>query len=430
MNRSSFGSVFPLLAFSVVVFYWTPLTSTRATPQWDAVDVHYTAQKYFADELHQGRVPYWTPYVFSGFPFLADPQVGAWYPLNWPFFLIGIGPKSIEAELALHCLLALFGAYLLAWRWFRAEGPATLAALCYAYGGFFAGHSSHVGMFQTAAWLPWLLLAAQRSVETGRLAWMAAAGLITGVLALAGHFQTAVYSGFAVVCLLAWITARDRSRVKPAALTLAACTVLGFLVAAIEVIPGVELVRNSVRASMDFGGATNSPLVPSALLTVLFPNALGAIEGGYTGPQDITQYYFYAGFLLLPLAVWGAWKSPLRGLALALILPALWFSLGPAGGFYSVLAKLPGLGSVRAPVHIWFVCALGLALLAGAGLAALATSRGMSVLVWIVPLVFSRICSIGTAPATTWPTRAPPSMSCMATGWRSSSFAWPASCLR
>jgi hypothetical protein len=27
-------------------------------------------------------------------PLLADPQVGAWYPLNWPFFLAGIGPLN------------------------------------------------------------------------------------------------------------------------------------------------------------------------------------------------------------------------------------------------------------------------------------------------------------------------------------------------
>ena len=45
--------------------------------------------------LWAGKIPLWTPYVFSGMPFLADPQVGAWYPLNWPFFMIGITPSAI-----------------------------------------------------------------------------------------------------------------------------------------------------------------------------------------------------------------------------------------------------------------------------------------------------------------------------------------------
>src|SRR5215470_1034671 len=84
------------------------------TVQFDGVDVHYSAQRYLSDVLHTGRLPFWTPYVFSGFPFLADLQVGAWYPLNWPFFLVGIGPSSISGELLLHTLLAGSGAYALA----------------------------------------------------------------------------------------------------------------------------------------------------------------------------------------------------------------------------------------------------------------------------------------------------------------------------
>jgi len=39
-------------------------------------------------------------------------------------------------------------------------------------------------------------------------------------------------------------------------------------------------------------------------------------------------------------------------------------------GFYSLVSLLPGFKSVRAPVQMWFVVALGLALLAAAGVEA------------------------------------------------------------
>src|SRR5712692_758391 len=91
-----------LLGLLVCAFYAPQLA--MGTVQWDGVDVHYSAQRYFADALHSGRLPFWTPYLFSGFPFLADVQVGAWYPLNWPFFVAGITPWSISAELWLHSL--------------------------------------------------------------------------------------------------------------------------------------------------------------------------------------------------------------------------------------------------------------------------------------------------------------------------------------
>jgi hypothetical protein len=95
-----------LLCFAafVLVYYWTPLFDRAASIQWDAVDVHYSSQKYFADSILSGHLPSWTPYIYSGFPFLADPQTGAWYPLNWPFFLLGVVPRSIGWELALQLL--------------------------------------------------------------------------------------------------------------------------------------------------------------------------------------------------------------------------------------------------------------------------------------------------------------------------------------
>jgi hypothetical protein len=102
-------------------------------------------------------------------------------------------------------------------------------------------------------------------------------------------------------------------------------------------------------------------------MTLVAPDWLGAISGNYKGPQDITQYYFYAGLFLLPLAALGAVNTRMRLPALLLIVPSVWYMLGPAGGFYRLGALLPGLYRFRAPIQGWFVVALGLALLAAAG---------------------------------------------------------------
>ena len=72
-----------LLALIVAAFY-APFLLT-GTAQWDAIEVHYSAQRFLSESLRSGHLPFWTPYVFTGFPFLADLQTGAWYPLNWPF---------------------------------------------------------------------------------------------------------------------------------------------------------------------------------------------------------------------------------------------------------------------------------------------------------------------------------------------------------
>jgi hypothetical protein len=360
----------PAIVAASLAMHWIPLTSADASIQWDAVDVHYSAQKYFADSLGAGELPHWTPYIFSGFPFLADPQTGAWYPLNWPFFLAGVTPRAIQGELALHTLIAAAGAFLLTRRWSGAPGPAVATGITYAMSGFFAGHASHVGMSQAAAWLPWLLLAASRAIEERSRRWTAAAGAIGGMSILAGHFQTALYSLAAAALWAAALCVRRRDLLPRAAATMAAVCASAAALAAVQVLPGLELARESIRASIDVARAPNAALTPASLATLAWPNALGAIGGKYTGPPDVTQHYLYAGLLLIPLAAFGLRDRRMRLPALALLIPAAWYAIGPAGGFYRIVTLAPGFASVRAPVHGWFVCALALAILAGAGAAA------------------------------------------------------------
>ena len=64
-----------LMVAAVLACYWTPLTAPNASIQWDAADEFQPGQKYLSDELLAGRLPFWTPYLFAGFPFLADPQL-------------------------------------------------------------------------------------------------------------------------------------------------------------------------------------------------------------------------------------------------------------------------------------------------------------------------------------------------------------------
>jgi hypothetical protein len=358
---------FAVLGLATLVFYWSPLTDPQTTPQWDAIDVHYSLQRYFSDEIKSGLLPGWTDYAFSGFPFLADPQPGQWYPLNWLFFLMGIAPRVIQLEIALHCLLAANGSFLLARRWLASREVALLAGFFYAFSGFFAGHASHVGMFQSAAWLPWILLGLHIAMETGAVRAFAATGVAAGVMFLAGHFQTALYSLLAAgLYCIALLTLRVATW-KRAAAALGVLALGVVTIGAISWLPGSVLVGESVRAGMNYSRNTNAPLVPGALATLVWPNALGAVSGTYQGPDDITQFYFYAGIALLPLAIAGLFVPRIRRVALILLVPALWYAFGPAAGLYSVFSKLPGLASVRAPVHAWFVVALALALLAGAG---------------------------------------------------------------
>ena len=372
----------------MLIFYWTPLTSEKAGIQWDAVDVHYSSQKYFAESLAAGEIPHWTPYIFSGFPFLADPQVGAWYPLNWPFFVLGVTPRVIQFEIFLHALLACLGAWFLARRMLGDESASLIAALAYGLSGFFAAHASHLGMLQTAAWLPWLLWAFQRSSEPKTGGYLPLAGVAFGSMFLAGHFQTSAYVLSAVVIVAAIEAVQNpekRSRLL-IGLLVAVCIAIGL--SAVQLLPAVELVEQSIRVNLNTSAASEGVLTWASLSTLVLPDALGALSGDYQGPGDITQYYFYGGILLLPLAALGLWNRTVRPIGIVLVGVPLWYALGPSFGLARLVGMLPGFGQIRAPVHCWFVIALGLALLAGAGARAVNRKFGLGLAAYILAAVF------------------------------------------
>jgi len=347
------------------------MTSPQASIQWDAADYYRVVQDYFSRELHAGRLPFWSPYPWCGYPFLADPQVGAWYPLNWPFFLLGVSSRVLAAEHCLHALVAAFGAYFLALRLIRQRQAAVLAGLCYGLSGFFAGLSSQTTIVQCAAWAPWLLLFLDRALESHPRRNLALAGLAAGLMILAGHFQVCLYS-FLALGLFAAVRAFEQRRHWLAVMGLAlAIPIIGAFVSAIATAPGLELATHSVRASYSALEHHEGQVPLAALTTLVYPDFYGVLSDDYTGPYDITQYYYYSGIVLVPLAILGLSNRSVRRISLALVIPTVWYSMGHAAGLYLLMARLPGFSSIRRPVHIWFVPILGLALMAAAGLAAL-----------------------------------------------------------
>ena len=362
-----------LLALAVIVCVHNLPRLVFGTVQYDGLEVHYSTQRYLADALYAGHLPFWTPYVFTGFPFLADLQVGAWYPLNWPFFLAGVvlNDRAIALELLLHQLVACGGAYALGLRFLRRPPAAAAVAMFYGLSGWFAAHSQHVGMFDTAAWLPWLLLLLLSLLDRLTPRRLAVAGLVGAAIALPGHFQVALYtfSGVAVWAALESIARGSRRVFVRFAVGLGAAAGWGALLAAVMILPALELVSQSIRTQLDARDVNVGFFHPGSLLTLVYPDYYGLLSGRYVGPGDSTQHYFYAGILLVPLALLGARNRCALRTAAFLTLPFVWYAFGPSAGLFRLVSRLPGFSSVELPMHGWFLPALGLALLGGAGAA-------------------------------------------------------------
>src|SRR5438034_1194408 len=83
-------------------------------------------------------------------------------------------------DLAVHAFLAGLGAFLLLARMIPLRTAALIGAAAYAFSGYFADHSSHLGMFSIASLTPWLLLCFQGALEHRTARFTALGGMVGG----------------------------------------------------------------------------------------------------------------------------------------------------------------------------------------------------------------------------------------------------------
>ncbi len=327
------------------------------------------------DAIHNGRLPFWTPYIFNGYPLLVDPQQNLFYPPAWPTLIIPVN-VAISGYMAFHIWLAGVGMYLfvrfMGSRWL----PAVLAGVAFAFSGLLAGRlwAGHSTVYAIDAWTPWLALALAWSVNRGGARHGVLAGLPFGLALLAGHLPSFLYVGliwalFAVYLL--WVNPGRRLLVaRQAALMMA----IGLGIAAVQLVPFVQFSLASQRvATADYAFATDYSLPPAHLATLVFPQFFGEpTELGYWSVPTFEELTYYAGILPLLLLVLALRKpTRLTWFLLAVMVLGLWLALGRYGILYRLAYDfLLPFRLVRAPARAAFLYLFAVTALSGLTLSA------------------------------------------------------------
>jgi hypothetical protein len=193
----------------------------------------------------------------------------------------------------------------------------------------------------------------------------------------AGHPQYVVYSAYlCAAAVLGWCLV-DRARGGAALRRLtaaAAILALGAGLAAITVVPLLELAEHSRRTERDWQLYTQMALPPRQLLTLAFPLSFGGfrispeIEVPYVGAYTPLTTTGYFGLLPLCLALCAPWvashfrREATLWLVIGLVAAAL--SLGPATPIGTLFFYAPGYGTFRVPARHLFIMSFALTLAA------------------------------------------------------------------
>ena len=382
-----YSGIFAIFFVLAIFLFWPALFDDVGALQWDARKVHLTNLIFSSSSWRDGSLPLWTPYIFSGFPQIADLQVAVFYPANLAIGLLAVfSQKIIFWQLAFHYALAGFGMFLLARYLTQNSFAGIFAGIAYMLSGFMIGHASHLGIQNTAAWLPIVFFLAMHALDKHSWRWAVLAGTASGVMILAGHFQTAVFALFALGLYFVFRFARnifrDRDSKYIAFHQIALWTVIGvtaFLVSAVQLLPTFELTKQSQRAGISLELAQTESLNPKSLLSIVTPNHQNVSGGEYQGPWDRTQNNLFLGKIIILFALLSiilCWIPVFAGITtrhmtfflIALATVALLYSLGSYGFLHKYFYFLPFFNKMRAPSNMMLLFDFALILLATLGL--------------------------------------------------------------
>ena len=337
-----------------------PLFTRRVFISDDLSWFHLPLRYLYQQALQDGDTVLWTPSILAGLYVHGEGQLGAFHPLHRLLYLLFPLDIAFNLELMTSYVAAFAGMVWFLRRLDLSRAAVYVGALLFAFSGFMLLHHPHLNMVAVVAHMPWLLGGADAVIVEQRERWWR-----VGFAVLAGGLGSAFLLGFpqavwwdALALGTFAIYRAVETRRWRGLLACAAAVTIGVLLGGIQLLPSADVAARSVRADVSSDFAMRYSLHPANLLQLWSPRVF--TDGAYNERETMLFHEFgiYSG-ALLPVALcwmWGRWKAlpARRGLTAAatgLTVLGVWLALGRYGGLAGLLAQLPVLQSLRAPVR-------------------------------------------------------------------------------
>lgn len=372
-----------LVTLAPLVYFFSAVRGALVLSPDDGVVQNVPLRVAAALTMRSGNLPLWNSYMFSGMPLHGAAQAAVLFPPNW-FYLAFSTPVATNLMMLSTYALAALGAYLYARRSGASIAGAMVTSFVWQWSAFMVCQIGHTNIVQTAACLPWILWAIDGYGLTGRKWRGVLLSVFVAVQVFAGHPQTLVYS-LLLTSTYAIVMARASKQTRGAYLRSLLFIGAGVLLAAVQIVPTFELMRNSPRSTAAYDFFTSFSMPPRFVMTLLAPFLLGGGDGQlfrapYVGPAFYAEYAAYVGIVGLMLAVLAiVLRRDARNWFWAgLVLLGLLLALGSYApfGLYRLVYYVPLLNLFRVPARHLMEVQFALAVLAGRGLTLLTDFRG------------------------------------------------------
>jgi len=392
------GAVFVVLV-SITGFCQELVFNSEVPFYRDLTNYFYPLRYSLWNSFRVGELGLWNRHFAQGFPALASFQIGVFYPPHWVLLILPFY-ESIRVLFICHFLLAGFGTYVLLRSWNYSRDLAIVGALLFSLGGMVVSLTNLLNHFQSAVWLPWLLVSWERLLVSQRWRSFVGFSLVAAMQFLAGSPEIAALSMF--LALVKGLTFRQSetqaswSRIFGLAI---AGNMLMLSLTMIQILPTVELISESRRGhSIPASESFMWSLEPISLLNLFLPDSevdrsIGVGIIYYFGRKIPLFLTMYLGLIsLYGIALWIYYGTRREKVVLSfLALMSLVLALGNNTLVYPFLLQhIPSLSAIRFPEKFFFIAYAVLILISINGLRSFLMDDSMRIRGAI--LILSGIC--------------------------------------
>ncbi len=359
---------FPYLFLSLLlVIYFFPIFFQNQTFYYGDILSVLPLKKFFFDSLAKGVFPLWLPDMLSGYPIFADLSAGTYY-LPYLFLVIAQTIRAISILVVIHFFIAAFFMYRLC-RHLRISKTGSLSgAIIYSLSGLMVNYIADPSRFFVVSLYPVFFLFLVKSLEKKNFLILFLTSAVLATQIFAGHIQYVVIELLFVPVFLFQKTEKKFSKKL---LSLLIIIILGFLFAAVVILPTLELMPYSTRSliGQDLSVYRNFSLHPLSLVRFILAHFWGIRnEGSAWGFMD-TSTLGYIGFvplLLILLNIKQIFSVRRIWPFLFAAVLSLFISFGTNLSFFKFfISTIPIFGVFRNPMSFLVVYTFSLSLISG-----------------------------------------------------------------
>jgi hypothetical protein len=325
----------------------------------DYLDQFYPWSMAYSESIKNLWFPFWCRYFHSGFPLMAEGQIGGFYPFNIIMFFLLPFKGAYNLMAVFHFIIAGVFTYLFTRKIGACQWAGALSALCFCFGSAYAGCFYNIVTLRTLSWFPLVLLLFEYAFKEKRLLYILIAGIICGMQFLAGFLQMAVYAFIFYIIYLLYGFSINRIAVRARLKYLFVFAVIAGIISLPQVLLTLQLLKQTARDSATLGFALWGSFAPPRILSAFFPYWI-SMFGQQVFIGSVSVFFLIYAFS-------HAKNTPAIRPIMAIGLIALFLSFGRYNPLYVLFLKLSGFCGMRNPSKFLFFTLFACSVLAGFG---------------------------------------------------------------